>query len=187
MQLDITGRHVEIDVQLREFVQDKLAKLARLLDGPIEVHVVLGSEKHRHTAEIQVKSRTALFSGTHETSDLRASIAEVADKLERQALRHKEKVTTHKQRRGPRSLEAAAEIEARLSPEEPVQARGTDGPPRVVRRNRYRLKPLTLEDAVCALEETAEDVLVYRDAETDRVAVVYRQRDGSLAVVQPEF
>ena len=65
--------------------------------------------------------------------------------------------------------------------------RGVDSPPRIVRRNRYRLKPLTLEDALCELEGTAEDVLVYRDAETDRVAVVYRQRDGSLALVQPEF
>lgn len=187
MQLDITGRHVEINTELRGFVEEKLAKLARLLDGPIEVHVVLGSEKHRHTAEIQVKSRTALFSGTHETSDLRASIAEVADKLERQALRHKEKVTTHKQRRGPRSPEVAAAIEASASPEDTVEPRGAHEPLRVVRRNGYRLKPLTLEDAVCELEETAGDLLVYRDADTDRVAVVYRQRDGSLALVQPEF
>ena len=185
MQLDMTGRHVEITPELREFVEEKLAKLERLLDGPIEVHVVLGIEKHRQTAEIQVKSRTGLFSGTHETADLRASILEVADKLERQALRHKEKVTTHKQRRGPRSPEVAAAIEANASPED--SSTDTDGPPRIVRRNRYRLKPLTLEDALCELEGTAEDVLVYRDAETDRVAVVYRQRDGSLALVQPEF
>ena len=185
MQLAMTGRHVEITPELREFVEEKLAKLERLLDGPIEVHVVLGIEKHRQFAEIQVKSRTGLFSGTHETPDLRASIAEVADKLERQALRHKEKVTTHKQRHGPRSPDVAAAIEANASPEEPGD--GANAPARVVRRNRYRLKPLTLEDALCELEGTAEDVLVYRDAETDRVAVVYRQRDGSLALVQPEF
>jgi putative sigma-54 modulation protein len=185
MQLDMTGRHVEITPELREFVEEKLAKLERLLDGPIEVHVVLGIEKHRQTAEIQVKSRTGLFSGAHETPDLRASIAEVADKIERQALRHKEKVTTHKLRRGPRSPDVAAAIEANASPED--AGADNDGPPRIVRRNQYRLKPLTLEDALCELEGTAEDVLVYRDAETDRVAVVYRQRDGSLALVQPEF
>ena len=185
MQLDMTGRHVEISPELREFVEEKLAKLEKLLDGPIEVHVVLGVEKHRQTAEIQVKSRTGLFSGTEETADLKASIAEVAAKLERQALRHKEKVTTHKQRRGPRSPDAAAALEASASPADAAEEE--DLPPRVVRRNRYRLKPLTLEDALCELEGTSEDVLVYRDAETDRVAVVYRQRDGSLALVQPEF
>jgi putative sigma-54 modulation protein len=185
MQLDMTGRHVEITPELREFVEEKLAKLERLLDGPIEVHVVLGVEKHRQTVEIQVKSRTGLFSSTHETADLKASIAEVAAKLERQALRHKEKVTTHKQRRGPRSPDAAAAIEASASPEDVED--DAEAPARVVRRNRYRLKPLTLEDALCELEGTSEDVLVYRDAETDRVAVVYRQRDGSLALVQPEF
>ena len=63
----------------------------RLLDGPLEVHVVLGIEKHRHTAEVQVKSRDAVFSGTQETGDLYASIGEVVDKLERQALKHKDK------------------------------------------------------------------------------------------------
>jgi len=187
MHLDMTGRHVEITPELREFVEEKLAKLDRLLDGPIEVHVVLGIEKHRQTAEIQVKSRTGLFSGAHETDDLRASIAEVADRLERQALRHKEKATTHKQRHGPRSPDVAAAIEANASPADASTASPVAEPARVVRRNRYRLKPLTLEDALCELEGTAEDVLVYRDAETDRVAVVYRQRDGSLALVQPEF
>ena len=82
--------------------------------------------------------------------------------------------------------DAAAAIEANASPEDADQE-DDDLPPRIVRRNRYRLKPLTLEDALCELEGTAEDVLVYRDAETDRLAVVYRQRDGSLALVQPEF
>jgi len=187
MQVDMTGRHVEITPELREYVQEKLAKLERLLDGPIEVHVVLGSEKHRHTAEIQVKSRTAQFASNHETVDLHASIAEVADKVERQALRHKEKVTTHKRRRGPRRPDVAAAIEASASPEDTGTPSGTAGPTRVVRRNAYRLKPLTLEDAVCEMEQTAEDVLVYRDAETGGVGVLYRQRDGSLALVQPEF
>ena len=81
MQLDITGRHIEVTPALREFAEEKLRKLERLLDGPLEVHVVLGIEKHRHMAEIQVKSRTGIFSGTQETGDLYASIGEVADKL----------------------------------------------------------------------------------------------------------
>ena len=89
MNLDITGRQVEITTALREFAEEKLRKLEKLLDGPIDVHIVLGIEKHRHIAEVKVKSRTAILSGTEETNDLYASIREVADKLERQALKHK--------------------------------------------------------------------------------------------------
>ena len=67
MNVDITGRHIDVTPALREFTEDRLRKLTRLLDGPLDVHVVLGIEKHRHLAEIQVKSRSGVFSGAHET------------------------------------------------------------------------------------------------------------------------
>jgi putative sigma-54 modulation protein len=189
MQLDITGRHIEITPALREFAEEKLSKLERLLDGPLEVHVVLGIEKHRHVAEIQVKSRTGVFSGTQETGDLYASIGEVVDKLERQALKHKEKMRTHKIKKGPRSPEAAAVMEASAAPEGVVGDRSVDEEhaPRIVRSASYRIKPLSAEDAVLELEGSSEDVLVFRDSETDGVHVVYRQKDGNFGLVEPEF
>ena len=115
IHLDITGRHVDVTPALREFAEEKLAKLDRLLDGPIEAHVVLMIEKHRHVAEIQIKSKTGLFSGHQETGDLYASIGEVADKLERQVLKHKEKMQDHKHRQSPRDPEIAAKIEANVA------------------------------------------------------------------------
>ena len=189
MQLDITGRHIEITPALREYAEEKLGKLERLLDGPLEVHVVLGIEKHRHMAEVQVKSRTGIFAGTQETGDLYASIGEVADKLERQALKHKEKMRSRRVKKGPRRPEAAAEIEANAAPEgtEPETQDAHAETPRIVRSHRYRIKPLSAEDAVLELESSAEDVLVFRDAETDGVHVVYRQKDGNFALVEPEF
>jgi putative sigma-54 modulation protein len=117
IHLEITGRHVEVTPALRDFAAEKLTKLERLLDGPIEAHVVLGIEKHRHFAEIQIKSKTGTFSGHQETGDLYASIREVADKLERQALKHKEKIQNHKHRHGPRDPEVAATIEANVAKE----------------------------------------------------------------------
>lgn len=190
MQLDITGRHIEITPALREFAEEKLGKLTRLLEGPLEVHVVLGIEKHRHMAEVQVKSRTAVFSGTQETGDLYASIGEVADKLERQALKHKEKMRTRKLGKSPRNPDSAAAIEAHAAPRPGAGDKAQSEPPtpsRIIRTPRYRLKPLSAEDAVLELESTKEDLLVFRDADTDRVNVVYRQKDGNFALVEPEF
>ena len=100
MQVHITGRQVAITPALRKYAEGKLKKVEKLLGGPIEAHVVLAVEKRRHTAEIQVKSRTALLSGAHETEDLYASIGDVVEKLERQALKHKEKLTNRKKREG---------------------------------------------------------------------------------------
>jgi putative sigma-54 modulation protein len=184
MKIEITGRQIEVTPALREFATEKLRKLEKLLDGPLDVHVVLAVEKHRHVAEIQVKSRTAVFSGTEETGDLYASIGEVAEKLERQALKHKEKVTGRKRREGTRAAEAAVALEGRV--EGPASG-AEDLPARIIRSERYRLKPLTPEDAVLELEATGEDMIVYRDSATYRVNVVYRRKDGNFDLVDPEF
>ena len=178
IRIEIAGRQVEVTPALREFTLDKLKKLEKLLDGPLEVHVVLAAEKHRQLAEIQVKSRTAVLSGAEETDDLFVSISEVAHKLEHQALKHKEKVTERKRREGrKRSEEEQA----------PEPAAPPDGGTRLVPSERYRLKPLSPEDAVLELEATGEDLLVFRDSETYRVNVVYRRADGNFGHVDPEF
>jgi putative sigma-54 modulation protein len=76
---------------------------------------------------------------------------------------------------------AAPEGHAAEDEDDPGQA------PRIVRSHRYRIKPLSAEDAVLELESSQEDVLVFRDSETDGVHVVYRQKDGNFALVEPEF
>lgn len=185
MHIEITGRHVEVTPALRDFTEEKLSKLERLLDGPLECHVVLGIEKHRHTAEIQVKSRTVTLSGTEETGDLYASIGQVVDKLERQALKYKERVTDRRHR-GPRAPEFAAAIEATAA-ETDDERSGKSRSPRIVRRHSYRLKPLSTEDAVLELESSGEELLVFRDAETSRISVIYRRQNGDFALVEPDF
>jgi putative sigma-54 modulation protein len=183
MNIEMVGRQIEITPALRDFATEKLRKLEKLLDGPLEVHVVLAVEKHRHVAEIQVKSRTGVFAGAEETGDLYASISEVAEKLERQALKHKEKVTGRKRRDGVRAAAAAAV----LGPEPVSEGSEEPEPTRIFRTDRYRLKPLSAEDAALELESTGESLLVYRDASTYRVNVVYRLDDGNFGLVDPEF
>ena len=117
MKIDITGRQIEVTPALKVFAEEKLGKLERLLGGDFDAHVVLWIAKHRHIAEIQIKSGNQVFTSTEETGDLYASIGEVVDKLERQVLRHKERIQDHKHRKGPRDPEIAATIEANASEE----------------------------------------------------------------------
>ena len=189
MNIDFTGRHIEVTPALREFTEDKLSKLERLLDGPLDVHVVLAIEKHRHLAEIQVKARTGVFSGAQETGDLYASIGEVADKLERQALKHKEKLHQHKHRKGPRDPDVAAAIEANATTEDESSggSEAATADPRIVRSQNYRLKPLLAEDAALELDGSNDEVLVYRDAHTNRLCVMYRKQDGNIGLIEPDY
>jgi putative sigma-54 modulation protein len=187
MQVHITGRQVVITPALRKFTEDKLKKVEKLLGGPIEAHVVLAVEKRRHLAEIQVKSRTALLSGERETEDLYASIGDVILKLERQALKHKEKLTHHKKRDGRRIVTSLPAPEPPGPRKSPAKSGGASPAPRIVPSDRYRLKPLSAEDAAMELETAGGDLLVYRDDQTYRVNVVYRRRDGNFGLVDPEF
>jgi putative sigma-54 modulation protein len=111
----------------------------------------------------------------------------VVEKLERQALKHKEKLTTRK-KRDARRIAATPAVEPELATPEPrARIRAAARTPRVMRSERYRLKPLSAEDAAMELDATAGDLLVYRDANTYRVNVVYRRKDGNFGLVDPEF
>jgi len=184
MQVHITGRQVAITPALRKYAEEKLKKVEKILGGPIEAHVVLAVEKRRHHAEIQVKSRSALLSGAEETGDLYASIGDVVEKLERQALKHKEKLTNRKKRG---SRDAGALFPAPEPRPKPVRPAKTGAAPRILPSDRYRLKPLSAEDAAMELDSTGGDLLVYRDDQTYRVNVVYRRKDGNFGLVDPEF
>jgi putative sigma-54 modulation protein len=187
MQVHITGRQVAITPALRKFAEEKLKKVERLLGGSIEAHVVLVVEKRRHLAEIQVKSRTALLSGAEETEDLYASIGDVVEKLERQALKHKEKLTNRK-KRGARRIAASVQApEPAAKPKRPATIAAVPRAPRIFPSDRYRLKPLSAEDAAMELDSGGGDLLVYRDDQTYRVNVVYRRPDGNFGLVDPEF
>jgi len=187
MQVHITGRQVEITPALRKFAEEKLKKVEKLLGGPIEAHVVLAVEKRRHLAEIQVKSRTALLAGMRETEDLYASIGDVADKLERQALKHKEKLVNRKKRDGRKIAASRPIAETEPGPVVAKAARKAARSPRILPSERYRLKPLSAEDAAMELDSGGGDLLVYRDDRTYRVNVVYRRRNGDFGLVDPEF
>jgi len=188
MNIDYTGRHVEVTPALRQFAEEKLSKLERVLDGPLDVHVVLAIEKHRHVAEIQVKSRSAVLSGAHETDDLYASIGEVVDKLERQALKHKEKLQRHKHRQSPRQPDVAAAVEANAAPLPAADAEPAAAlPGRIRRGGGFRVKPLSAEDAAIELETSGAEVLVFRDLDTQKLCVLHRRSDGDLVLVEPEY
>lgn len=186
MRIDMVGRHVDVTPALRRFTAEKLAKLEKLLDEPLEAHVVLAIEKHRHTAEIQVKSRRGVFSGARETDDLYHSIGEVVDKLLTQAHKRKDKLTVRKRRDGRKAGAVAVAAGPGTGAAKP-RAKAKPKTSALLRLPRYRLKPLSAEDAAAELEAGGDEVLVYRDAESYRVNVVFRRKGGGIGLVDPEF
>ena len=88
MKVIFTGRHVEVSDALRDFAEERIEKMSSYLDDIIDVHVTLSVEKHRHAAEVSIKTRSGDFLASTETDDMYASLSQALDKLETQAHKH---------------------------------------------------------------------------------------------------
>jgi putative sigma-54 modulation protein len=175
MKIEFTGRQTEISSELQRLAERKLQKVAKMLPGITRAHVILTAERHRQIAEVSVHSRQLDLSAVEATPNPRLSVADAVDKLLRQAQRQREK---RRLRKGAASPRRPGKSEA-----EPA---GDGGAPRVIRSRRLAVKPMTLDEAALEMDGQAEGVLVFRDAATARVNVLYRRRDGHLGLIEPE-
>ena len=102
MKVNFTGRHVEVSAALKAQAQERLSKMASFLDDLIDVHVILSVEKHRHQAEVTLKTRASAFVASAESTDMYKSLAEAMDKLEAQAHKHAAKRNSGRHDGSPR-------------------------------------------------------------------------------------
>jgi putative sigma-54 modulation protein len=179
MKITYTGRQVELAPAQLKKVEARFAKIGKLLDGrrECEAHIILTLERHLHYAEATINYYNHQLVGVGSNSDLFNAISGAADKLEKQAVKARTKWRDTK--RTPRKAgEAESEPAAPLEREAETEER------RVYRVNHYqKRKPMTLDEALMEMDKS-RDYLVYRDAETDRVSVLLRRRDGHFDLVE---
>lgn len=95
MQATITGHHIEVTDSIKNYVNQKLERLARHFDHVIDLHVILSVEKLVQKAEATIQVNGAKLFAEVEGADLYAAIDELVDKLDRQLIKHKEKSNQH--------------------------------------------------------------------------------------------
>jgi ribosome hibernation promoting factor len=178
MKVEYTGRQIEITPAIRKFTEDHLKKIRKILGEMIEVHVILTVEKYRHTAEINLKSRTFKINGIEQTHDMYGSINAVLEKIERQALKHKGKKITRKRKPGVALAASALSFSGEDS-------QGIASSPRVIKATSFAAKPMTVEEAVQEVSGSKNDFIVFRNAESEQVNVVYRRKDGNFGLIEP--
>jgi putative sigma-54 modulation protein len=181
MRLELTGRHVEITSELRSQVEKGLGKLDRRLEnGIVSVQAVLTLEKYRHTSELTVHARgDHFFHGIAATNTWASSIAGAIEKIDQQLARMKGKWQGRKRRATSR----------RALPIEPAPPPASIDEPkarRIRRVRRYAVKPMTVDEAAMVIEAGVVTFLVFRNAATDAMSVLYRRQDGDLGLIEPE-
>jgi putative sigma-54 modulation protein len=179
VRLQVKGKNVEVTPALKGYAQEKLGKLERHLSDSARLELELAVEKNPSIAENQVAEATIWTKGpvlraTERSSDMKASIDQLVDKLERQASRYKDK------RR--RSASRSNHDQPEDRPAEPQEDR-----PVIVKVKQFPVKPMDPEEAVLQLELIGHDFFVFQNAETNEVNVVYRRRDGNYGLIEPQL
>ena len=178
MRLQVKGRNLEVSDQIRQYAEDKLAKLDRLVKDPTRVELELAVEKNpsipdNHVAEATVWTKGPVLRARETSGDMKASIDQLVDKLERQVKRYRDK---RRPRKHDRPAGATPEPVALEPPEEGRT---------IVKTKQFAIKPMTPDEAVLQLELVGHDFFVFRNAESDETNVVYRRRDGDYGLIEP--
>jgi putative sigma-54 modulation protein len=176
MQTSVTFRNIDASDHLKSYAGDKLNRFDRFLDTPAEANVVLSVEKHRHIAEIHITGGGLNVKGKEETTDMYSAIDRVLDKMEKQIKKNKQKGRERRSGKGKGGNAAAMLDELGRPGEEPegeILVRSVD------------YKPMDAEEAVMQLDLSEDSFLVFTNARTEEINVVYRRNDGHYGLIQP--
>ena len=182
MQLSVTFRHMEPSDALKDYALDKLSRLEKYLDSVIEANVVLSVEKFRHIADVTILSDGLKINGQEQTEDMYSALDMVADKLERQVKRYRQKIKRRKDRKSITAKEVRIDV---IAPEPFEDESESEGSPQVIRAEQIFAKPMDVDEAVMQLELASETFLVFTNADTEKINVLYRRDDGNYGLLEP--
>ncbi len=175
MQYIITGRNLDITDGLRAAFMEKIGKLERYFSPATEVHVTLSVEKDRQKIEVTIPVKGSIIRSEQVSSDMYVSIDLVEEIIERQLKKYKTKLVDQAQ--SAQSFSEAYMEEESEEPEEIV----------IKRTKRFAVKPMDPEEACIQMELLGHSFFVFRNGETDEVNVVYKRKDGSYGLIEPDF
>jgi len=179
MRLQVKGRNLEVSEQIREYAEEKMGKLERIVSDPTRVELELAVEKNpsisdNHVAEATVWTKGPVLRAREASGDMKASIDQLVAKLERQVKRYREKrrVAPRRHARDGLPVDAA-----------PFELEADDTG--IVKTKQFSVTPMSAEEAVLQLELVGHDFFVFQNAETEIINVVYRRRDGDYGLIEP--
>ena len=177
MEFEYTGRHVEVTPAIRNHVEEHFGKIQHIFDDTTaRAHVIIDVEKNRKIGEILVHWREHTLTARDTNADMYQALTRAIAKIEKQALKLKKKIIDRKQGGLPTSAVAPP-------PDGDVEA--SPRPSRIISARRYAIKPMTAEEAAMRLSEDTNQFLVFRDADTERIGVIYKRKDGNYGLIEP--
>lgn len=175
MRYTITGRNIEVTPGLRDAIQDKIGKLDRYFNPDTEVIVTLSVQKDKQNIEVTIPVKGSIIRAEESSSDMYVSIDLVEEIIERQIKKYKTKLIDKKQ--------AAQSFSELFLTEEPA----VDEEIKIVKTKRFAVKPMDPEEACLQMELLGHAFYVFLNSDTDQVSVVYKRKNNSYGLIEPEF
>lgn len=175
MRYIIYGKNLEVTEGLKQAINDKFAKLEKFFTPDTEVQVTLSVQKENQTVEATIPMKGTILRAEQSSTDMYVSIDMAVDVLERMVRKYKTKISSHGKGIGTFTDEFL---------EEDVDNHETI---RIKRSKRFAIKPMDAEEACIQMELLGHDFYVFRNARTFEVNVVYKRKDQTYGLIEPEF
>lgn len=175
MRFTITGKNIEVTEGLRSAIEEKIGKLDKYFSSEIQVTVTLSVEKERQKIEVTIPVKGSIIRAEEVSNDMYVSIDLVEEVIERQLRRYKTRIVESKQ--------AASEFSKLY-----VENDYDDEPDiKIVRSKKFGIKPMDPEEACIQMELLGHSFYVFSNSETDEVNVVYKRKNGTYGLIEPEL
>ena len=178
MRLQVKGKNLDVSDSIRAYAEQKLGKLTKQLNELARVELELAVEKNPSIAANQIAEATIWTKGPvlrarEATSDMRASIDALTEKLLRQVQHYNDK-RSRRSARGNGGFSGGVPVADETSPQ-------------IVKSKQFAVKPMTAEEAVLQLELIGHDFFVFQNADSAEVNVLYRRKDGGYGLIEPQI
>jgi putative sigma-54 modulation protein len=177
MEITVTFRHIDASESLKAYAEEKVSKMDKYFDFPVEAHIVLAVEKFRRSADVTLNVNGTMIKGVVETEDMYSAIDQVMDKIEKQVKRYREKM------RDRRAETRKTETSLGTNESEEI---GDAGPEELrIEVEKIVAKPMDPEEAAMQLNLSQQDFLVFRNSRSREINVIYKRKDGNLGLMEP--
>lgn len=176
MEIIIHGDKLKVTDAMKEYIEEKLEKLDKYIENSdnVRTSVIVKVKNHEQRVEITIPLKAFILRSEESKADFYAAVDKTIDKLERQIRKNKTRIMS-KQVKTNRDFSMSA-----FADEEPSDDK------KILKRKKVEVKPMNEEEAILQMELLGHQFYMYKDSETNQVAVVYKRTDGNYGVIESE-
>ncbi len=168
MDITTSFRHVDPSEEIRRYVEEKLSRLQKYVETPLDIHVVISLERrYRQRIDVMFTINGVVINAHEVMDDIYAAIDKILDKLERRLTKYRDKIKAYRENKSKRTVLTPTAEESGI-----IVSRTVDA------------KPMDPEEAVMQLKASGDMFMVFREREGDNVCIVYKRRDGKFGLIE---